>query len=109
MYPNRWGVLLDKEYVGIESEVRAIIPKKKRRHGVMTGAEKRENAALAADRIIVENVFGRQGTLWAIVANKYRWTESGCNFIFKITVTLANIHIKWHSFRNADGKTYESY
>ena len=53
-YPNRWGVLLDKGYVGMEPEVRAIIPKKKPRGGVPSGSEKRENAALAADRIIVE-------------------------------------------------------
>ena len=72
MYPNRWGVLLDDGYVGVESEVRAIIPKKKACGGVLMGAEKRENAALATNRIIVENDFGRHGTLWAIIANRHR-------------------------------------
>lgn len=45
-YPNRWGVLLDKGYVGMESEVRAIMPKKKPGGGVLTAAQNHENAAL---------------------------------------------------------------
>lgn len=93
MYPNRWGVLLDDGYVGVESEVRAIIPKKKACGGVLMGAEKRENAALATNRIIVENDFGRHGTLWAIIANRHRWAESGYHRIFRMTVALTNIHI----------------
>ena len=39
--------------------------------------QKRENAALEADRIIVDNVFSRQCTLCAVVANKHRCAEGG--------------------------------
>ena len=92
----------------MESEVCAIIPKKKLR-GVLSGSEKRENAALAADRIIYENVFGRQGTLWAVVANKYRLAEEEYDRIFRMNVALGSIHVKWHPLRDADGKAYERY
>lgn len=87
-------MLLCKGYVGIESEVRAIIPKKKLRSGVLTGAEKLENAVFATGRIIVENCFGPQGTLWAIVVNNSRWPEGGFDSIFRMTIVITNIHIK---------------
>lgn len=55
LHGDSWGVLLDKGYVGIESEVRGIIPKKKPQGGVLSVADKKENEAKSADRIIVEN------------------------------------------------------
>ena len=109
MYPNRWRVLLDKLYVGIEFGSTGNHSEEEAPPWCSDGSRRAGNAAPATDRIIVENVFGRQGTLWAIVANNYRWAEGGYDRIFRMTLALSNIHIKWHPLRNADGKTCERY
>lgn len=72
-------------------------------------AERRENENISADRILVENYFGRQSVLWNIVASKFRWGEGLYDDIFRMTVALTNLHVRWHPLRDADGKTYERY
>ena len=104
-FAGSWGVLLEKGYTGIESEVRAIVPRKIPQGGMLSHADRRENEAKA----IVENFFGRQCSLWAIVSNKYRWAKSSYDPIFRITVALTNLHAKWHPLRNEDGRAYERY
>ena len=49
-----WGVLLEKGYTGIESEVRAIVPRKKPQGRKLSLADRRKNEAKASDRVIVE-------------------------------------------------------
>ena len=71
--------------------------------------QRRENENISGDRIIVENYFGRQPALWAIAANKYRWSESLYDDIFKLTIALTNLHIRCYPLRDADGQTYERY
>lgn len=71
-FPNILGALLDKEYYGIESDIRAVILKKKPAGGVLNLTKRMENEAISSDRIIVEKFFGQQGALWAVACNKYR-------------------------------------
>lgn len=108
-YPNAWAVLVDKGYTGIEAEVRAVIPKKKPKGGILTLADRKENEAKSSDRVLVENYFGRQGTLWTVISSKYRWAEENYDSIFGLTVALTNVHIRWHPLRDADGKMFERY
>ena len=44
-----------------------------------------------------------------MIANKYRWAEHWFDDIFRLTVALTNVHIRWHPLRDSDGKTYERY
>ena len=90
-------------------EVRCVIPKKKPVGGVLTVAGRRENEAKASDRVIAKNYFGRQGILWGVASNTYRWSEDSYDNIFQLTVALTNVYIKWHPLRREDGKTYERY
>ena len=59
-HQNRWGILLDKAYIGVEEHVRGIIPKKKPRAPYnLTREEFERNVRVSSDRVIVENYFGR--------------------------------------------------
>ena len=102
-FPNSWAVLLDKGYTGIDTDVRAIIPKKKPRSGILSIPDRKEIEKISSDGVIVENYFGRQGELWPVVSNKFRWKEDSYDSIFRLTIALTNIHIKWHPLRDADG------
>ena len=56
---NSWSVMADKGYIGLQNQVRAVIPKRKPRERELTRSEKMENLKIASLRIIVENFFGR--------------------------------------------------
>ena len=32
----------------------------------------------------------------------YRWAEKSCDTIFRMCISLTNLHIKWHPLRGAD-------
>lgn len=53
-----WGILFDKGYVGLHQDVRAFVPKKRLPRHPLTTSEKKTNAEINSDRIIVENWFG---------------------------------------------------
>ncbi|KUF76251.1 hypothetical protein AM587_10011470 [Phytophthora nicotianae] len=74
-HPDEWAVLTDKGYQGLEVDFRAIHPKKRRGRQPLTIAEVNQNDRISHDRVIVENYFGRMKTLWALMADKYRWDE----------------------------------
>lgn len=105
-FPRYWAVLMDKGYQGAAEQVRAIIPAKKPKGNDLSRRDIESNKKIASDRIIVENFFGRQCTLWTVVANKYRWAEGSYDPIFKLTVALTNAHILRHPLRAEDGDLY---
>lgn len=49
-----WALIMDKGYQGAEEILRAVIPKRKPRNGVLTSEDTRRNKKIASDRIIVE-------------------------------------------------------
>ena len=106
---DRWAVLLNKGCTGIDGEIRGITPSKKSQGGILSACDNCENENKASDRVVVENVSGRQSTLWCVVSNMYRWSENSYDFIFRLTRALTNLHIRWHPLRDTDGKPYERY
>ena len=67
-HEDSWAVLLDKGYTGVDGEIRAILPKKKPRGGILSASDKRQNENQASDRIVVDFLGGRAlfGVLWQI-------------------------------------------
>ena len=108
-YPNHWEILFDKGYQGAVDMVRAIYPTKKPPMRTLTLKQKAENKRISADRIIVENFFGRLCTLWDVLAAKYRWNENLYDDLFKLGVALTNFHVKFHALRAEDGEYYRKY
>ena len=47
--------------------------------------------------------------LWALFSTIYGWPESNYDCIFRLTVALTNVHIRWHPLWDEDGKTYDRY
>ncbi|RQM29211.1 hypothetical protein B5M09_011706 [Aphanomyces astaci] len=111
--PNRehtsWAVLADKGYQGIQHEVRAVLPSKKPKGGILTFEEQRRNDAIASDRVVVENFFGRMKTLWAVCTDKYRWSRQNYDVIFQTGVALTNVHIRFHPLKDEDGDVNTQY
>ena len=67
-----WALLADKGYVGCESLVRAIIPKKAPLGKPLSPQENAQNARISAARIVCENFYGRMKKLFKITADRYR-------------------------------------
>ena len=70
-YTDSWVVLVDKDYVGHSAAVRAIHPSMKPPRRSLTQTQEVENRRISSDHIIVENVFDRLCTKWAICADKF--------------------------------------
>lgn len=102
-YTYHWAVSGYKEYQAMENEVHAIVPRKKPENVNLDHEDPRQNDRISSDRVIVENYFGRLGTLWTRVGSKYRWDSGSYDFLFKLCLSLTNIHICWHSHRQGDG------
>ena len=75
-YPDSWALLADKGYQGAVEFVRAIYPWKKPPRWLLSAEDDAFNKKVSADRIIVENVFGRACALWAVLSAKFMWGRS---------------------------------
>ena len=104
-----WAVLTDKGYQGAADVIRAIMLKKKSKGGSLSHDDLRINRKISSDFIIVENVFGRLSTLWAIMANRSRWDEKQYDKIFRLCLSLTDLHVKWHPLRDEDNQHAKQY
>ncbi len=108
-HPRYWPQLCDKGYQGADQVVRTIVPYKKPPKGQLTSAQQNHNKAVSHDRVIVENFFGRQTSLWGICANKYRWKHDYYDDLMKLTLALTNVHIQYHPLRAEDAQIFRLY
>jgi len=108
-FSDSWGILMDKGFQGAQTEIRSTIPSKKPRTRSLTSAEKRRNEKVSADRIIVENFFGREVTLWKVLDNRFNWKETSYTMISQICRALTNHHIRYNQLRAEDGDHYDVY
>lgn len=67
------------------------------------------NEKVSSDRIIVEAFFGRLGSLWAVMSQKWRWAEYNYDIIIRLCVGLTNLHTRFHRLRSSDITFYQSY
>lgn len=108
-FPNYWQVLVDKGYQGSREFIRSIHPHRKPPRGVLSHAQENYNRALSSDRIIVENYFGRLGSMWSIMSQKYMWSEDQYDDIAKLCISFTNFNVELHPLRAADGTWYRQY
>lgn len=108
-HPGKWAIICDKGYEGAQEFMRTIRPKKKPMNGYLSRVEEEYNRTVSSDRIIVENFFGRLGTLWDVCCRKWRWAEEQYDDIFKICVGLSNFHIRLHPLRHDDSAKYNMH
>lgn len=108
-YPRLWALLCDKGYQGLAEILRAIHPKKKPALGMLSIDDERFNRDVSADRILVENYFGRLCGLWNKVSSKWRWDDKQYDKIFMTCVALSNFHIGYQPLRQADLDLFDKF
>ena len=69
-YAQQWAVRVHKKYEVAAKWVRAIHPKKKPPHAVLSVEDYLFD--MSSERIIVENYLGRMCILWTVFFRKYR-------------------------------------
>ncbi|KAF0703053.1 hypothetical protein AaE_015577 [Aphanomyces astaci] len=107
-HPAMWAVLVDLGYVGLSHTIRAIHPKKRPVRGTLDRADLDRNAAVASDRVIVENFFGRVCLLWKISLSTYVWDHKFFDGIQRLTFALTNFHLGLMPLREDDQHQYRS-
>jgi DDE superfamily endonuclease len=108
-YPGYWAVLCDKGYQGALATTRVLHPKKKGQNAHLPMCDVIINRQISADRIIVENYFGRLCELWGCCATKYRWSESTYDKVTMFCCALTNFHISYYPLRASDSEHYQQY
>lgn len=88
---------MDNGYQEAAEMIRALHPSKKPPRGRLTAAHVSVNADNASDKIVVEKYFGRICSLWAILSQKYRWSEGSYYMIFRFCLSVTNYHISVHN------------
>ncbi|RHY20761.1 hypothetical protein DYB32_009959 [Aphanomyces invadans] len=104
-FSDQWALLADKGYQGVQHVSRAILPARASRNHRLTASQESTNQRIATDRIIVENWFGRNYTLWGIVSDKYNWSNDLYDPIFRLCAGLTNYHIRFTPLRTEEATT----
>lgn len=91
-----WSVLVDSGYQGLQRQVKALMPHKKKSNRPFTRPQQRFNQELASERVICERFYGRLKTKFRIMSSKYRNSREEYVTIFKLCVALANCHVILH-------------
>lgn len=110
--PDQGAVLADNGYQRVEQTCQIIIlylnPTKlsKKR---LSNNEKKHNANVFKDKIIVRNYFGRCKTLWNICKTTYTWGEKEYDVYYGLFVALKSYHIQISPLRRKDSESYKSW
>ncbi len=91
-----WSVLVDSGYQGLQRQVKAILPHKKKPNRPFTRQQQRFNQELASERVICERFYGRLKTKFRIMSSKYRNSREEYVTVFKLCVALTNFHVIFH-------------
>ena len=102
---NSWAILADKGYVGLEEEVRIITPHK---GSNLTAEESNYNKKLGADRVLIENFYGRLKLCWGLIRNKFKGSHVNYDTLFEIACGLTNVLLKYSPLRAEDGEYYRA-
>ena len=84
-----------------------MMPVKKRPNQRFSLSEERYNRKVSADRILVENFFGRVCGLWGVLDRKWRWAEQNYDAFFRCRVALTNVHIRLHPLHRDDLERFQ--
>ncbi len=102
---GQWAILLDKGYKGAGNITRSILPHIKPKGRQLTSAQLEFNRKHAADRVIVEQFYGRLKLLWGSTSQVFRGDqEKHYDLMFRVCVCLTNYHISFSPLINKDGR-----
>ncbi|KAF1328231.1 Tkl protein kinase, partial [Globisporangium splendens] len=107
-HPDAWGVLLDMDYQGAQTQIRTIQPKRKPRGGTLQHGDLARNVLISSDRVLVENFFGRMSQHLKVMHATCKWNKSRCDISARLCVALTNVHVHLHPLRVDDGEHYRS-
>ena len=102
---SSWAILADKGYIGVGTQIRIITPFKGNN---ITPEELQFNKKVGADRVIIENFYGRLKLYWSIIRNKYKGSHSNYDTVFEICAGLTNFLLKYSPLRSEDGEYYRA-
>ena len=85
-----WSIMADKGYEGANKYISSVLPKKGTN---ISDFQRRENRRIGANRVIVENFYGRMKILWGASRLKVKNDLSLYNATIDICVALINYHI----------------
>jgi len=69
----------------------------------------KRNNSIASDRVINENFFGRQTTLWRASSATWKWSHELYDYVNDCCTAFTNYHIALHPLRAVDGERYNGY
>lgn len=92
----------------MEINRRCISPKKNPANRNLTFGEIERNNHHTSDRVLIEDYFGKLGTLWAMVGKKYLWAQSSYYRIMWMCLALTDLHISKTPLRDGDGDVYQN-
>lgn len=95
--------LADAGYQGLAKKIPgAVTPFKKTRTTGLSEEMIEHNQKVSKSRIIVENWFGRNKSLWAIMGSKFRLNLTCYENFWMFCASLTNYHIMKHPMRNIE-------
>jgi hypothetical protein len=90
-------IMADLGYLGIQrSGMRTLLPFKRAPGQHLAAEQEQPNADLSANRILIENFFGRWKSLFGIVHGTYRGDLKYLRQIIPSTVSMTNWYIAKH-------------
>lgn len=104
---NTLGSFGGQEIPGGAKFCRVFHPQRKPSGAFLSPGEVSENKAILSDRIIFEIVFNRICGLWVVVSTKYRWSEGNYDAVFRLSLGLTNVHIRWWPLPAQDMTLYQ--
>ncbi|MEK6616836.1 MAG: transposase family protein [Bacteroidota bacterium] len=103
LYPE-WAIMADLGFQGIQYNVRAVLPNKKRPHTELLSAEKAHNTRLAKRRIIIENFYGRLKRKFRIMNACFTHNKDVYPLVFICCVSLINFDISRRPLRRSEAE-----
>ncbi|KAH9129631.1 hypothetical protein LEN26_003805 [Aphanomyces euteiches] len=95
-YPDQWDLLTYTGYQGLHRRLRAITPIKRPANGIVTTENQETNDCIASDGVIVENVFAKMTTLWAVTIDLFSWERENYEMFIQNCAVLTNMHIAFY-------------
>lgn len=95
---NQWAVRADKDYQGIQHEIRTLISEKSPKM-YLSCLKLRLNCCYGNARVVAERYFGRSKSLWAALCSQYKWIKSLYNPIYRFCAALTNHRININPLR----------
>ncbi|OWZ20820.1 hypothetical protein PHMEG_0004708 [Phytophthora megakarya] len=106
-FPQAWGVLVYKCFQEEGRVLRTIQPRKQPRGGTLDQEDIARNKAISADRLLVENCFGRMWLLCKATYANFKWNENRFDSVARLSTALTNYHVGLMPLSACDNEHYD--